>query len=118
MIEKAHLETSHLQYNDENALSYTISLAYYTARNKYTLIRELPAGKGFADLVFLPRKNFQDMPAMVVELKWNYSAKTAIKQIREKNYPEVLKDYGGNILLVGITYNKKTRKHNCRIEKC
>ena len=58
------------------------------------------------------------MPAMVVELKWNYSAKTAIKQIREKNYPEVLKDYGGNILLVGITYNKKTRKHNCRIEKC
>lgn len=118
LIEKAHLETSHLQYNDENALSYTISLAYYTARNKYTLIRELPAGKGFADLVFLPRKNFQDMPAMVVELKWNYSAKTAIKQIREKNYPEVLKDYGGNILLVGITYNKKTRKHNCRIEKC
>ena len=118
LIEKAHLETSHLQYNDENALSYTISLAYYTARNKYTLIRELPAGKGFADLVFLPRKNFQDMPAMVVELKWNYSAKTAIKQIREKNYPEILKDYGGNILLVGITYNKKTRKHNCRIEKC
>ena len=57
-IQRAHFETSHLQYNDENALSYTISLALYAAGNYYSVYRELPTGKGFADMVFIPRKNF------------------------------------------------------------
>lgn len=73
-IQEAHFETAHIQYNDENALSYTISLALYAARNFYTIQRELPGGKGFADLVFLPRKRFPDKPALVVELKWDKSA--------------------------------------------
>ena len=117
LVENAHLETSHLQYNDENALSYTISLAYYTARNKYTMVRELPAGQGFADMVFIPRAHHPEMPAMIVELKWNHSAKTAIKQIKDKKYPESLKDFTGKILLVGINYSKKTKKHTCKIEQ-
>lgn len=115
-IETAHVETSHLQYNDENALSYTISLAYYTARNKYNIIRELPAGKGFADMVFLPLPHHPKLSPMIVELKWNKSAVTAIKQIKEKNYPESLKGYEGKVILVGINYDKKTRKHTCKIE--
>jgi len=115
-LESAHLETSHLQYNDENALAYTISLAYYTARRKYTIVREFPAGKGFADLVFLPRPNFKNLPALIIELKWNKTAIGAIYQIKEKNYAVSLKDYVGEILLVGINYDKTTRKHECIIE--
>lgn len=113
-IEKAHLETSHLQYNDENALSYTISLAYYAARDFYTIVRELPSGKGFADLAFIPRPG-SDKKAMLVELKWDQSADTAIQQIQDKNYPEALKDYVGRMLLIGISYDRKTRKHSSRI---
>lgn len=115
-IEKAHLETSHIQYNDENALSYTISLAYYAARQYYTIIRELPAGNGFADLTFIPRKRYAEKPAMVIELKWNKDAKSAIDQILEKKYTKGLLDYRGTVLLVGINYSKKSRKHTCRIE--
>jgi len=116
IIERIHNETSHLQYNDENALSYVISLAYFRARDFYEIIREMPAGTGFADLVFMPRKNFVDKPAIVIELKWNKSADTAIKQIKNKKYPEVLRDYKGNILLIGINYCKKSKKHECVIE--
>ncbi len=115
-IQEAHLETSHLQYNDENALSYTINLAYYSARQYYTVVREMPSGKGFADLVFLPRKNHTDKPAMIVELKWNKSAEGAISQIQKKEYGRALDAYQGNILLVGINYEKKSKKHVCRIE--
>ena len=113
-IEQAHLETSHIQYNDENALSYTIDLAYYAARDHYTVIRELPTGKGFADLAFIPKT---DKPALLVELKWNQDVNTAITQIKEKKYPSVLEKYKDNLLLVGITYDKKTRKHLCKIER-
>lgn len=116
-IEKAHFETSHLQYNDENALSYTISLALYAARNFYVVYRELPTGKGFADMVFLPKKNFPEKPALVIELKWNKSAESAIDQIHQKKYCKSLKEYEGNILLVGINYDKRTRKHSCIIEE-
>ena len=116
-MEEAHLNTSHLQYNDENALSYTVSLAYYSARQYYTIIRELPTGKGFADMVFLPKKKYADKPAMIVELKWDDNADTALRQIRDKYYTEALKDYKGNILCVGITYDRGSKKHTCRIEK-
>ena len=115
-IQKAHLETSYLQYNDENALSYTISLALYTARNYYTVIRELPSGRGAADMVFLPRKKYPDKPALLVELKWNRSAEGAIGQIGRKQYSEVLADYKENMLLVGVNYDKDTKEHSCVIE--
>jgi hypothetical protein len=116
-IEEAHMETSHLTYNDENALAYTVSLAYYAARQKYTLIREFPTGQGFADLVFLPKPKHANLPALLVELKWDKGADTAIRQMKEKNYPKAFEGYTGNILLVGVSYDKKTRKHECVIEK-
>lgn len=116
-IRQAHFETSHLQYNDENALSYTISLALYAARNFYTVHRELSGGKGFADIVFVPRKRFLDKPALVVELKWDKNAEGAIQQIKEKEYCRSLEEYKGNLLLVGINYDKKTQVHTCKIEQ-
>lgn len=84
--------------------------------NEYTKIRELPTGKGFADIVYLPKKH-SDKPAMIVELKYDKSAEGAIAQIKEKKYVESLKEYQGNLLLVGINYDKETKKHCCVIEK-
>ena len=112
-IEEAHLDTSILTYNNENALAYTLSIAYMTARNHYTIVREMPSGKGFADMVFIPR---YDKPAMIVELKWNKEAETAINQIHNKHNPKVLEKYKNNLILVGITYDKETKQHNCKIE--
>ena len=117
VIEQAHFEKSHIQYNDENALSYTISLALYAARNFYTIHRELAGGKGFVDLVFIPKKQFAEKPALVVELKWDKSAEGAIKQIKDKKYFESLEEYKNNMLLVGINYDRKTKTHECKIEK-
>ena len=116
-IDRAHQEISILKYNDENALSCTINLAFYFAREYYTIIRELPAGKGFADICLIPRKIYADKPAAVIELKWNKSVEGAIAQIKEKKYVDALKDYQGNILLVAVNYDKKTKKHSCEIEK-
>ena len=116
-IEQAHKEISILTYNDENSLSCTINLAFYFAREYYTVIRELPGGKGFADICFIPRKIHMDKPAVVIELKWNKSAEGAIQQIKDKQYIEALKDYHGNLLLAGIDYDKKTKQHSCIIEK-
>lgn len=115
-VEKAHEEISILQYNDENSLSCTIHLAFYFAREYYTMVRELPAGKGFADVCMIPRPHHCDKPAIVIELKWDKSAVGAIEQIKEKQYGNALKDYQGNLLLVGINYNKTTKKHECVIE--
>ena len=115
-IAKAHEEISILQYNDEKSLSCTINLALYFAREYYTIIRELPTGKGFADICFVPRKQHLDKPAVVIELKWDKSACGALKQIKEKCYGDALKDYQGNLLLVGINYNKTTKEHECVIE--
>ena len=115
-VQNAHYESSYLPYNDENALSYTISLAFYVARNYYTVIKELPSGKGRSDIVYIPRKQFADKPALLIELKWNRTAESAIDQIKEKCYPNVLEEYTGNLLLVGINYDEKTKEHSCRIE--
>ena len=110
-MQQAHFETSHIQYNDENALSYTISLALYAARNYYTVHREMAGGKGYADLVYIPRKSFLDKPALVIELKWDKDVRGALQQIKEKEYCQSLEEYEGNIILVGINYNKKTKKY-------
>ena len=115
-IERAHEEMSILRYNDENALSCTIHLAFYFAREYYTMVRELPAGKGFADVCLIPRKQHLDKPAIMIELKWDKSAAGAIEQIKEKRYGNALKDYQGNLLLVGINYNRTTKMHECVIE--
>ena len=115
-IDQAHNEISVLRYNDENSLSCTITLAFYFAREYYTIIREMPTGKGFADLVFIPRPLHRDKPAAVIELKKDKDAEGAIAQIKQKNYVEALKDYKGNLLLVGINYDGD-KNHSCAIEK-
>ncbi len=116
-LDQTHEECSSiLTYNDENSLACAIHVAYYTARKDYSIIRELPSGRGFADIVFLPCKS-TNKPAMVVELKYDKSADAAIAQIKEKRYTGVLSDYAGEILLVGINYDKETKKHDCVIEK-
>lgn len=100
------------------SLSYTIALAYYAARQDYTIIRELPAGKGFADLTFVPKKKSRSiLPGIIVELKWDKTVDTAINQIKEKEYEGVLKDFVGEIILVGINYDKTSKKHQCRIQR-
>lgn len=115
-IDQAHEEIAILQYNDENSLSCTIHLAFYFAKEYYNIIRELPTGKGFADVCFLPRKKYMDKPAVIIELKKDKSAQGAIAQIKEKNYVRALEEYQGNLLLVGINYDKD-KKHTCIIEK-
>ena len=108
--------TSILEYNDENSLSCVISLALYSASDYYTVIRELPTGKGYADLVFIPRKKYLDKPAIVIELKWDKTSAGAITQIKNKNYLSALEEYQGNLLLVGINYDKKGKTYDCVIE--
>ena len=116
-VQKVHEQnTSILKYNDENALSCVISLAFYSAKNYYTIIREFPSGKGYADLVFVPYKKSIDKPVLVVELKWNKTVGGAIAQIKERNYLSALEDYQGDLLLVGINYDKDTKQHECHIE--
>ena len=121
IIELAHeTYTSVLTYNDENSLSCVLTMAYFTAPGYYNIIRELPSGKGFADFVFIPRANAGYRPAMVVELKYNQSADTAIRQIKEKRYQGALADYHDRILLVGINYDaegKDKKHHTCVIEE-
>ncbi len=121
LVELAHeTYTSVLNYNDENSLSCVLTMAYFTAPAYYDIIREHPAGKGYADFIFRPRDNAGWRPAMVVELKYNQSADTAIRQIKEKRYQGALSGYGDKILLVGINYDtdgKDQKHHTCVIEE-
>ena len=116
-IEAVHDEnTSILSYNNENSLACVLSLAYYYAKNDYIVHRELPTGKGFADIVLIPRKNVET-PAIVVELKFNQDADAAIDQIKRKQYPAKVAQYADRLLLVGISYNRQTKMHACQIEQ-
>lgn len=118
-LDKAHTEVaSILTYNDENSLGCAIGLAYYSARKDYILIRELPTGRGFADIVFLPLPH-TTKPALVVELKCDKTADTAIHQIKMRHYTQALERYTGEILLVGINYNRDQtdKPHSCIIER-
>lgn len=118
-IEKIHLEeTVPLHYNKEDSLRSVIKLAYYTYRDHYVQFEELPAGEGFADVAYLPCHD-SGWPALIIELKWNKSAKGAIDQILNKKYANVVENFGTDILLVGINYDKDApsgrRKHTCSI---
>lgn len=116
ILEEVHRKnTSIIAYRNELSLSVTLALAYYSAKNSYEIFRELPSGNGFADLTFIPRKGV-DSPAMVIELKYNKTAETALEQIKQKNYTEKLRAFSGEILLVGISYDDK-KGHSCVIEK-
>ena len=103
-------------YNDEQALRFAVKLAYLTAVDKFAEIEELPSGHGYADIVYLP-KRYARIPAIVVELKWSKPVQSTLDQIRARNYPRVLAAYGGPLLLVGVTYDAKTKVHTCSIER-
>ena len=116
-IDIAHDDnTSILSYNDENSLSCVLSIAYYYANNDYIIHREFATGKGFADLVLIPRKDVNS-PAIIIELKYNQDADTAISQILRKEYPAKVSQYADNLLLVGINYDRETKQHSCHIER-
>ncbi len=119
-IEKVHSTfTSIIQYNDENSLASVLTIAYlYSMRFYFIPKREMPSGKGYADFVYLPRlRHVAEYPALVVELKWDKSKESAIEQIKERKYTESVKEYTGNILLVGINYDKESKIHECTIER-
>ena len=119
-IQKIHSEyASSIQYNDENSLSSVLTIAYLSSMQYYFKpIRELPTGKGFADFIYIPKPEYiRDYPALIVELKWNKNAKTALEQIKNKDYPEAIKQYTDNVILVAINYDKKSKNHECIIEK-
>ena len=105
-----------LYYNDEQSLRYVIRFAFLSAVDEYVRIEELPSGRGYADVVYLPKKQ-SALPALVVELKWDKPVEAAIDQIRDRRYPSVLEQYGGEVVLVGITYNAATKEHVCRLER-
>lgn len=132
-VDAAHDEnTSILSYNDENSLACVLCIAYYYAGNDYVMHRELATGKGFADLVLIPRKNV-DSPAIIIELKCDKNVDSAIDQIKRKQYPDKVAQYlnlpsteesashlssfTSHLLLVGINYDRKSKMHTCRIEK-
>ena len=93
-------------------MEYLSAMQYY-----FKPVRELPTGRGFADFVFIPKPEYKnDYPALVVELKWNKSAESALQQVKDRRYPDSIQNYMGDILLVGINYNKKDKKHECVIE--
>ncbi len=119
-MEKIHNQyASVIQYHNENSLSSVLAIAYLSAMQYYFKpVRELPTGRGFADFVFVPKPEYkEEYPAMIVELKWNQNAQTALNQIIDKKYPSSILDYTGDILLVGINYNKSSKEHQCIIEK-
>lgn len=103
-------------YNDEQALRYVVKFAYIAAIDQYLKVEELPSGRGIADVVYLPKRKSL-LPALVVELKWNKSSDGAVEQIRKNHYPAALKDYGGEIVVVGINYDARTKEHSCVIER-
>lgn len=118
-IEKVHREeVTPLFYNNEQSLRSVIKLAYFSYRDYYIKMEELPSGTGYADIAYLPKKG-SPLPALVIELKWKDSAETAIEQIKRRHYPDVLRQYTSDILLVGISYDEKDadKKHVCRIER-
>ena len=112
LLEKAHNKADNLTYNDEAALSYAVRYAYYAAQKYYSIFPEVDAGKGYADLIFIPSPKYSDKPALVIELKYNINAEGAIAQIKRKEYPDRLEHYKGNTLLVGINYKRNASKNN------
>ena len=115
-LDVSHIHvTSNRSYNNEDALQSAIYLAYIYALNKYTIIKEMTTGKGFADVVFIPF--VPNMPALIIELKRNVTVESAINQIKEKQYFASLAHYSGDLLFVGINYDESTKKHECKIER-
>ena len=103
-------------YNDEQALRYVIKFAYIAAMEHYKKIEELPSGRGLADVAFIPKPSSL-YPAMVIELKWNKTSDAALDQIIDRKYAASLQDYTGEVILVGLNYDEKSKRHTCRINR-
>ena len=123
-LEDAHNQAGNRTYNDEAALSYGIRLAYYAAQKYYTTVLELDSGKGYADIAYLPSPKYPNIPALLVELKYNKNVETALSQIKRQRYDERLEHYKGKLLLIAIDYDKEKKNsnaefkhHKCRIEE-
>ena len=115
-LNEAHMRTTNpLTYNNEASFQSAIGLAYFYANTKYTVIKELPTGKGYADIALIPY--VPNIPAMIIELKNNRTAIGAINQIRERHYDDLLEHYRGDMLFVGVNYNADTKEHTCKIER-
>ncbi|MCQ2974837.1 MAG: ATP-binding protein [Bacteroidales bacterium] len=115
-LERSHsLVMNNWQYNNEACFASAIILSYIAGYDYYTIFQELPTGKGYADLVFIPYKSSK--PALIIELKVDTVVETAINQIYDKKYNLHLEQYKGNMRFVGIAYNKETKKHTCKIEE-
>ena len=122
LLEAAHDKAGNKTYHSEAGLSYAVQLAYYAAQDLYTIIPELDTGKGYADLAYIPKDS--KYPAMLIEFKYEKDADTAISQIHRQKYPERLELYKGNLILVGINYDRtlsndsvEFKHHSCEIEK-
>ncbi len=117
-LDESHIHvTSNRSYNNEDALGSAIYLAYIYALNSYTCVREMTAGKGFADVVYIPvHPGDPEKPAMIMELKKKGSAQGALDQIREKKYFDSLEHYQGRLLFVGIEYDEKDKTHTAKLE--
>ena len=116
LVESLHNHQAGLDfYNNEQALRSVLKLGYISAIDRYVTIQELPSGKGYADIVLIPRHN-SNTPVVLIELKWNHAVDTTINQIKKRNYPDALKGFTDHILIVGINYDAKTKKHECKIE--
>jgi len=122
ILQFAHdTESPVLSYNNEVELAAIVNLCYLSARNKYRIEREDRAGKGFADFVFYPEQKSDD--CIILELKVDSTPEEAIAQIKEKKYALCFRGklgegmrYTGRILAVGISYNKKSKEHSCKVE--
>lgn len=123
-VEQNHNQAANKTYNNEAALSYAIQLAYYAAQKYYTTILELDSGQGYVDICYLPAPTHPDIPALLVEIKYEAGVETALDQIRRRDYPQRLEHYRGRLLLVGISYDRNARgtspgfkHHTCKIEQ-
>ena len=119
ILQEAHdINIPVIKYNDENSLACVITLVYLSARTKYKIIREMPAGIGFADFIFFPNdKNNKTRPGIIIELKKDTTPEEALRQIREKRYDLALREYASPKLAIGIAYDSKTKTHKVKIEE-
>ena len=118
-LQKVHMkETAPMWYNDEQALRAIVKLAFFTYRDHYIKLEELPSGTGYVDMAYIPKK-YDPSPPLIIELKAGGTPEEAITQIRSRNYSESIEGIGEAPLLVAITYDKedKTKPHYCRIER-
>lgn len=123
ILELAHdTEVPLLRYNNETELSAVVNLVYLSARDRYRVEREDKAGTGYVDFIFYPETD-KSLDSIILELKVDSSPEEAIRQIKTRKYDLRFRErigeeqkYTGRILAVGISYNKKTKKHICRVE--